>query len=412
MNTNTATKKCSKCGYPNAQDAIECELCQYSFKKTLDKQERSVDRATVAEKLTSSPRRKKSSFLSRLNHNSFFKNNIQSKLINYKNWEILKLKNLSGIIVIGIFATLVLWRELAPKSTTRNQNNTKNDIELVRRIEDVDSVPKGIFSYSGEGYFAALLASGLLEETLDAFPNFEARYTLPINQDHSYTVAINMLLEGKVDWVFNGRPLTPGEYAKGKLQNIDLKEIAIARDGIVFYVNPELSVDKITIEQLINIFAGKITNWQQIGGADLAIVPVILSQENVESLGFDVNPAINARVSSNHTLAVREVIDTPGAFGYASASLIKDQKLLKFLSLGTSTVSSNATLYVNPFDNSFTPNKKAFEEGTYPLVRRLFLTYSDRPNSKSAGTAISNIILSNQGQDIVDRAGLVRLRGD
>nr|MDJ0682899.1 phosphate ABC transporter substrate-binding protein [Xenococcaceae cyanobacterium MO_167.B52] len=110
----------------------------------------------------------------------------------------------------------------------------------------------------------------------------------------------------------------------------------------------------------------------------------------------------------NHTLAVRKVINTPGAIGYASASLVQSQSLLKFLTLGQpSSVNPSVIDYVDPFMADGQPNKQAFEQGIYPLTRELNLVSISYPISQAAGNAIANIILSEQGQKIVDQAGFV-----
>ncbi len=128
-------------------------------------------------------------------------------------------------------------------------------------------------------------------------------------------------------------------------------------------------------------------------------------------MGFEVGDTAKVHYASNHTLAVRKVIETPGAIGYASASLVQNQSLLKFLTLGkTSALNPDIVNYTPPFVGEGQPNKEAFEKGSYPLVRRLFLVISNRPQSQAAGTAMSNFLLSYQGQEIVDKAGFVSLR--
>ncbi len=220
-----------------------------------------------------------------------------------------------------------------------------------------------------------------------------------------------MLLRREIDFVFNGRPLTASEHNKAKLNGVTLTETAIAIDGIVFYTNLSSTVSKLTISELLAIFRGEIKNWKELGGEDLPITPVILSKENVESLGFQVGDGVNIQYAPNHTLAVRKVVDTPGAIGYASASLVQSQSLLKFLSLGQPSSANPSVIdYVSPFMADGQPNKQAFEQGIYPLTRELNLVSINYPISQAAGNAISNMLLSEQGQNIVDQAGFVPIK--
>mgnify|MGYP000759766849 FL=1 len=52
-----------------------------------------------------------------------------------------------------------------------------------------------------------------------------------------------------------------------------LEQKAIGRDALVFIVNEDNPVQSLTRQQLKDIYAGKITNWKEVGGEDLAIVP-------------------------------------------------------------------------------------------------------------------------------------------
>ncbi len=390
------TKVCPNCSYDaNPIHFTKCEICGAS----LDNNPNS-SKGEQETKILSSPAMRNKSDKDNLPK----KDNQKSP--QWRSLEILKLQNILGILVILL--SLYLWQNYLVSNA--KEQELGEGIELVKSIEDVSNVPSGIFSFTGEGYFAALFANGLTEEIVKAFPNFESKYVVPHNQDPSYSVAIEMLSRGDIDFVFNGRPLTSTELAKATLQNIRLQERAIALDGIVFYVNPELSVSRITIKQLMDIMSGRITNWKQLGGEDIAIAPVILSQENIESLGFDVSDSANITYAPNHTLAVRKVINTNGAIGYASASLVQNQQLLKFLTLGKASPANPEVINYTPPFLGGESNKEAFSQGTYPLVRRLYLVNSDRPLSQAAGTAMSNFLLSYQGQAIVDQSGFVSLR--
>ena len=51
-----------------------------------------------------------------------------------------------------------------------------------------------------------------------------------------------------------------------------LDQKAIGRDALVFIVNEENPVQSLSQQQIKDIYAGKITNWKDVGGADLPIV--------------------------------------------------------------------------------------------------------------------------------------------
>lgn len=65
------------------------------------------------------------------------------------------------------------------------------------------------------------------------------------------------------------------EYVKEELAEAkaELEQKAIGRDALVFIVNENNPVQSLTRQQLLDIYAGKITNWKEVGGQDLEIIP-------------------------------------------------------------------------------------------------------------------------------------------
>ena len=55
-------------------------------------------------------------------------------------------------------------------------------------------------------------------------------------------------------------------------------EFVVARDAIAVVVHPSNPVDQLTLQQISDIYTGKITNWSQVGGEDRPIV--LLSRES------------------------------------------------------------------------------------------------------------------------------------
>ena len=67
--------------------------------------------------------------------------------------------------------------------------------------------------------------------------------------------------------------------------------------------------------------------------------------------------------------------------------------------------------YVQPITPYGTVNKQALLDGTYPLTRRIFVVIrEDGELDELAGRAYVNMLLSSEGQKLVDKAGYLPIR--
>ena len=78
-----------------------------------------------------------------------------------------------------------------------------------------------------------------------------------------YDTATRMLV------VYEAPDYVKEELAKAKVQ---LEQKPIGVDALVFIVNQDNPVQQLTQQQLRDIYAGKITNWKEVGGKDQEIV--------------------------------------------------------------------------------------------------------------------------------------------
>ena len=372
---------CPKCSFNNHKAAIYCEICFYPLNvvnylppaKNKDNSQLAIARYQPEDNLSA---------------------------------ELRKPSVVSGLLVLGLASALWLNYFIDRRPRYISTDNM-DEISLYDSMSQIKDVPSGLFSYGGALYFAPLVSHGINDAVTKAHPNFDLRYTQPANGDNSYAHGIKMLLDGELSFAFNGRSLTDEEYAQAELRDIELLQVPIAIDGITVFGNRDLGIDNLSLDRVRDIFTGKITNWQQLGGADLPITPILLTPENLEILGIE-NPEYipdTTKYASNYTLAVRDVIATPGAISFASTSLIQNQQGIKVFNLAAID-SSN---YVAPIVEE-QPNLEGFKNGIYPLTRRLFVVIrQDGTPERLAGKAYVQMLLSRQGQEIVEESGFVPL---
>lgn len=290
-------------------------------------------------------------------------------------------------------------------------------------FSQVRDVPLGIFNYGGSTSWAPIRL--LVDSAIQAGrAEFKLRYVEPIGSPPSSGAGIKMLLDGQLALAQSSRPLLDREYNQAQQRGFKLQQISIAIDGLAVAVNPNLNIKGLTIEQLKAIYTGKITNWQQLGGPNLTIKPfsrpqgsggtVEMFQEDIlreESFSSDVV------FVSTTTEALRKLAGSPGGIYYASAPEVVPQCSIKPLPIGR-----NPNELVPPYREPLVPasecpkqrnqlNVRGFQQGNYPLTRNLFVIVKQNGGAEQqAGEAYANLLLTGEGQELLGKAGFVRIR--
>ncbi len=213
-------------------------------------------------------------------------------------------------------------------------------------------------------------------------------------------VGIAALLDGTTDIAMSSRKMKFDEKVKCQEAGKSIVEKIIAYDALAVVVNPSNAVSKLTRQQIEDIFTGKVTNWKQVGGADLKIVPysretssgtyeffkeVLLKNKNYVKSVLSM-PATGAIVQS--------VSQTKGAIAYIGLAYVEPR--VKALQ-----VSFDGKKFI-------TPNEKTALDKTYPVIRPLFFYYDKKNAAKN--TPFINFIMSAEGQKIVHNVGYVPVK--
>ena len=222
---------------------------------------------------------------------------------------------------------------------------------------------------------------------------------------------IAALINGTVDVANASRAMKPEEVERARANGIEPVEHIVAGDAIAVVVNPTNPVSVLTIDQLSDIFTGKITRWPEVGGEDRPIVLLsresnsgthIYFLEHVIRKGEKDNADDAARLFSPDTLLMPssegisvEVRQNPNAIGYDGLGYVTpDQK-----TIGVARKAGEP--YVLPSIETVT-------EGSYPIARSLYMYTSGQPTGIIR--EYLDWITSEEGQDIVEELGYVPLR--
>jgi len=174
----------------------------------------------------------------------------------------------------------------------------------------------------------------------------------------------------------------------------------IAKDGVVILVNVDAGVTKLTLEQIAKIYAGEYTNWNQVGGNNLKINPIIREEGSgtrdcldtilASVSGFNTNNYTSYSTQSSTGSMMTQARMVSGSIGYVN--------------LGVLDSIDSRTVAVTVDNVKATPENVI--NGTYKISRNLILITKDANPSGDIQFFI-NWILSEQGQKIIAAEGFV-----
>lgn len=309
-------------------------------------------------------------------------------------------------ISIGFGVLFGLWQLSRIITQTSNSASSPNSSEL---MSSVANVPTGTFRYGGSTSWA----TGRKE--VDAaigfgFPKFKLEYVNPDSGNPSTSKGLEMLLEGKLDFVQSSKGIPDDLQQQATQKGIKLTEIPIANDAIAVAVHPSLKIPGLTVDRLQEIRSGKITNWRELGGADLPIQIYASSAEELSGAAFFK--------IVNSTDAFRKVASDRGGIHFGSSgTLTVAQCGIKTLPIGTSLdrlVVPYQLPTIAPANCSAQKHNQLnldLLKNGYPLLRKLSVVIvADGNVRQQAGEAYTKMLLTPQGQNLMKQAGYLNLK--
>ncbi|MEH2383696.1 MAG: substrate-binding domain-containing protein [Nostoc sp.] len=336
-------------------------------------------------------------------------------------------------LIIGKVLTLIvigglLWWLLKPNLLSRNSvnsssNQSSNTVSsTASTFQTVADVPTASFNYGGSTAWASIRQ--LVDSQIQSDrPELQLRYVDPVNGSPGSSSGIRMLLDGKLDFAQSSRPLTDEEQAIAKERGFTLEQRQVGMDGIAVVVNPSLNVPSLTVEQLQQIYLGKITNWNQVGGPNLPITPFSQQPKDADTVIFSNSDLKGQALGSNvqyvysTTEAVRQLSKNPGGVYYASARSVVPQCSVKALPLGRTSgqlIPPYREPLVSPEQCPRQRNQlntQAIKNGSYPIIANLFVIIKqNKGREQQIGDAYAKLLLTHQGQKAIQQAGFVAVR--
>lgn len=217
-------------------------------------------------------------------------------------------------------------------------------------------------------------------------------------------VGIASMLTGTCDIAQSSRPMEAEELDLAAGKGLSPQETIVGLDGIAVVVHPGNPVSELTVDQLGDIFTGKATNWEQVGGPDSEIVLLsrevnsgthVYFKEHVLRRGEKTSTeefAASALLQPSSQTIADEVAQNMQAIGYYG---------MGYLSPGQKAIAVAETEggpYVKPLPENVV-------NGTYSISRPLLLYTNGEPTGDVK--AYIDFILSPEGQKIVEEQDFV-----
>lgn len=210
------------------------------------------------------------------------------------------------------------------------------------------------------------------------------------------------LIHSQCDLIFVARP-SDEQLADAAEAGVELELTPIAAEAFVFFVNGENPLEGLTVDQIRQIYSGKITKWDEFGvhglgdivayqrpknsGSQTALenlmgdVPLMDPPTEVELDGFGMGDIVN----------IVEYRNTPDALGFSFRFFL------------TTMMDSDVSLLAL---DGVEPTEENIANGTYPIIEPIYAV-SRKGETNPNVQAVLDWLRSVQGKELIRRSGYV-----
>lgn len=299
-----------------------------------------------------------------------------------------------------IIITMVTLGIVVPSCYFTYKHFTKEEIPKPKVETPVTEELKGTFSNSGIRVDASLATQPLMNAYIKYFGNDDLLSEVKMNYTNTHPGYVK-LINGETDLIVVTEP-SAEELQLAKEKGVELEVTKVVNEGFVFFTNVKNPVDDLKLEEIIDIYSGKINNWNEVGGNKNKIIPYqrpinsgsqtgMLSlvmkgvplrepttSEIVETMGGIID--IVANYDNN--------IDGLGYSYYYYANIMYSSPNIKFLGI-----------------NGVKPTYETIENETYPLMTAYYIV--TRKDAGSTTLKLKEALLSKEGAKVAKEAGYV-----
>jgi phosphate transport system substrate-binding protein len=216
---------------------------------------------------------------------------------------------------------------------------------------------------------------------------------------------IAAMINGTVDLANASRAMKPEEIEAAEANGITPIEFTVARDAIAVVVHPSNPVDNLTLEQISDMYTGKITNWRQVGGEDRPVV--LLSREsNSGTYVYFLENVIRLGDKESDLLFFPDTLLMPSSEGI-STEVRQNPNSIGYDGLGYVTPDQKMIAVARDAESPYVlPSVDTVNDGSYPVSRPLYMYTAGEP---TGGLKEYLDWILGDGQALVPELGFVPL---
>ncbi|MCQ2145221.1 MAG: substrate-binding domain-containing protein [Bacteroidales bacterium] len=218
------------------------------------------------------------------------------------------------------------------------------------------------------------------------------------------------LIDGETDLIIDSRDISRNELGYADEKGVEVQTKPLAWDAMVFLVHPDNKVKSLTIEQIQDIYTGVITNWKEVGGADMEIHPYMRdpdsgSQEKMETMVMKGKKMLDwpEMVGLNMLSPYLSIIQDPKGIGYSPyfycESMVRDLYNVRVIAIDG----------VKPSQEGIMRSVEG-KSGGYPFYSQIYAAIRADEPARSIPHQIYDWFESESARSIIDESGYIPLK--
>ena len=310
-----------------------------------------------------------------------------------------KNKRVTNVLLIIIAILVVCGCVLAYFYFTKDKTKPVIDPEEKKNLQNQEKV------FSEEDYprIDGSTATLPLAEAFKA--NFTGTDIKDVELTHSKTHnAYVNLINGDTDLILVTYP-SEDEQKLAEEKNVELEIVPIVKEAFVFFVNKENPVDNLTLEQVQDIYSGKIKSWKSVGGESKKIIAYQRPENSGSQSGMLAlvmkGKKMMEPVTETIAQSMADIVDVISdynngktAIGYSYyyyATTMYSSDTMKFLSI-----------------NGVAPTYENIQTGLYDIQTAYYAVIRKDEPEDSNTSKLLDLMKSERGQNVAKEAGYVQ----